>query len=228
METRTMATTAAESRPKTRTPESRFVLYDVGWQGYETLLGLIGDRAIRLTYDRGSVEFMSPSQDHELYRLILGRIIDTLTEELFLPCIGAGSTTWRREDVDRGLEPDQCFYLANAGRVRGKRIDLSVDPPPDLAIEIEISRSALDRMGIYAALGIPEVWRFDGESLRVERLQDDRTYAASEASLSFPFLPLGEIVRFLKLSESMDHGEWGRLFRGWVRDELAPRVGEGR
>ena len=222
-----MATTV-ETRSKMLIPESRFVLDGIGWHGYETLLGLIVESATRLTYDRGNLEFMSPSQDHEQFRVLLGRFIDTLTEELYLPCIAAGSTTWRREDLDRGLEPDLCFYLANSHRVRGKSIDLRVDPPPDLAIEVEISRSALDRMGIYAALGVPEVWRFDGETLRVERLQDDRTYVLSATSLSFPFLATDEVVRFLRLAASMDHSEWGRRLRAWVRDELARRVGEGR
>lgn len=220
--------TIVEPRPKTHTPELRFVLHDVGWRGYETLLEIVGDGPTRMTYDRGSVEFMSPSHDHEVFRRILGRVIDIVTEELYLPCINAGSTTWRRQDVDRGLEPDDCFYLANAGRVRGKKIDLNVDPPPDLAIEIEISRSALDRMGIYAALGVPEVWRFDGETLRVERLQEDRTYATTAVSPSFPFLPLEEVVRFLGLAETMDHGDWGRQFRAWIRDTVAPLRDEGQ
>jgi Uma2 family endonuclease len=220
--------TAVKPRSKTYEPESRFVLRDIGWQGYETLLNLVGDGAVRITYDRGTSELMLPSRDHELFRIIVGRIIDILAEELYLPYIAAGSTTWRREDLDRGLEPDQCFYLANAGRVLGKKtIDLSVDPPPDLAVEIEISRSALDRMGVYAALGVPEVWRFDGETLRVERLQEDRTYAPSETSPTFPFLPLEEIVRFLQRAETMDHGAWGRQFRAWVRAELVPRLGGG-
>jgi Uma2 family endonuclease len=220
--------TAVEPRSKTHTPESRFVIHDLGWQGYETLLKLIGDRPIRLTYDRGSVEFMTLSQDHEQFGLLLGRIIETVTEELDLPCIGVGSTTWRREDVDRGLEADRCYYLANAERICGKTIDLSVDPPPDLAVEVEISRSALDRMGIYAALRVPEVWRYDGKTLWVGRLQEDQTYAPSTVSLSFPFLPLDEIVRFVQQGESMDHTAWGRQFRAWARNELVPRLGRGQ
>ena len=170
---------------------------------------------------------MTPSLDHERFRHLLGRVVDVVTEELLIPCISAGSTTWRREGLDRGLEPDECFYLANTGRVRGKKIDLRVDPPPDLAIEIEISCSALGRMGIYAALGVPEVWRYDGETLQVERLQDDRTYATSDRSLSFPFLPLDDIVRFLQQGDAMDQGDWRRQFRAWVRDELVPSNGPG-
>ena len=158
---------------------------------------------------------------HEEAKYLLGCVIDTVTEELRIPRQGAGSTTWRREDLDRGLEPDACFYLANAERVRGKAIDLSVDPPPDLAIEVDITRSSLDRMGVYAKLGIPEIWRYDGESLRVYLLQADGNYAETETSRSLPFLLPGEVARFLEQAGPMDHSEWGRQFRQWVRDELA-------
>jgi Uma2 family endonuclease len=220
--------TAVEPRKRALTPESRFVIYGLDWKGYETLLGLLGNQpGIHLSYDRGSVELMKGSQDHEQFSYLLGRVVGTLTDEFHLPCICLRCLTWRREILDRGLEADNCYYLANAPRVRGKKIDLSVDPPPDLAIDIEISRGALDRMGIYAALRVPEIWRYDGETLRVELLQPDGTYAASETSMNFPFLPLDEVVRFLQQGEAMDHTEWGRAFRAWVRAEVVPRVGQG-
>jgi Uma2 family endonuclease len=215
-----MATTT-EIRSRPLEPESRVVLHGVGWEGYETMLKLVGDRPVRLTYDRGDLELMVPSLDHERYKSLLGRLIETLTLELDLPCDAAGSTTWRKQLEDRGLEPDECYYLANAERVVGRKVDLSVDPPPDLAIEIEISRSALDRLGIYAALGVPEVWRFDGEALRVEQLQADGTYQEVAVSPSFPFLPLNEVVRWLRLAETMGQTPWLRQFREWVREELA-------
>src|SRR4051794_27561718 len=109
--------TAALAQKKTHTAESRFVLHAIGWKGYEALLDLIGDRAIRVTYDRGNAELMTPSFDHEQFRYLLGRLVDILTEELYIPCICGGSTTWRREDLDRGLEPDECYYVANTERV---------------------------------------------------------------------------------------------------------------
>jgi Uma2 family endonuclease len=221
-------TTAVEPRKRTLTPESRFVIHGLDWKGYETLLGLLGDRGIYLTYDRGRVELMTTSQDHEQFGYLLGLVVNVLTTELHLPRICVGRMTWRREILDRGLEADDCYYLANAPRVRGKKIDLSVDPPPDLAIEVKISRSALDRIGIYAALQVPEIWRYDGETLRVELLQPDGTYAASETSLSFPFLPLEEVVRFLQQGEAMDHAEWERAFRAWVHAELVPQYAAER
>ena len=214
--------TITEDRSRTLTPDSRVVLRDVGWEGYETLLKLVGDRPVRLTYDRGDLELRVPSLDHERYKSLLGRLVETLTLELDLPCDAAGSTTWRKQIEDRGLEPDECYYLANAPRVAGRQVNLNVDPPPDLAIEVEISRSALDRMGIYAALGVPEVWRFDGETLRIEILQAEGRYREVPASWNFPFLPANEIVRWLRLGDTMGQTPWLRLFVNWVREELGP------
>ncbi len=223
-----MATTSEPRTHSRSTGEQRFVLHGIGWDAYETLLKLLSDRPIRLTYDRGNLELMSPSMPHEQYSRLMGFLIQSLCEELEIPCIVAGSTTFRREIKQRGLEPDECFYLSNAERMIGRHeLDLAVDPPPDLAIEIDITHSSLDRIGIYAALGVPEVWRFDGETLSVLTLQPDGTYAASAQSPCFPFLPLSEVVRWLKLSETMDHSRWGRQFRAWVREQIVPRVRPG-
>lgn len=219
--------TVTEHVATTSAPEQRFLIRAVDWDWYEKLLELVGDRgAIRITYDRGNLELMSPALKHEDYKTLFGRFIETVTEELELPCRGAGSTTWKKRIEDRGLEADESFYLANTHRMAGKRekVDLNVDPPPDLAIEIEISRSALDRMAIYAALGVPEVWRFDGETLRVEELHDG-AYIEADHSSAFPFLHPHEIAHWITAAESaVDHSPWGRQLRRWVRDELAPRV----
>ncbi len=219
---------AVEPKSHTLVPEQRFLIPRVGWVGYQRMLEVVGERrSIRITYDRGDLELMSPSYDHERFGEPLGRVVASVTEELRIPCICARSTTWRKKFVDRGLEADTCFYLESSARIRGKRtIDLNVDPPPDLAIEVEISRGALDRMGIYASLGVPEVWRFDGETLQVEHLQPDGTHAQVTASPSFPFLPLDEVVRWVNRPEAIEnHSEWGRRFREWVREELVPRAG---
>jgi Uma2 family endonuclease len=208
-------------------PEQRVLLRGIGWEGYETILKLVGDQpAVRLTYDRGDLELMAPSIDHEESKGLFGRMVETVTEELRIPCRAAGSTTWRKMAKERGLEADECYYIAAFSQVRGKHkaIDLTVDPPPDLAIEIEISHSALDRMGIYAALRVPEVWRFDGETLLINQLQDDGTYAEVDTSPSLPYLHPAEIVYWFEQAEVIeDHSEWGRRFREWVRAELVPR-----
>lgn len=204
-------------------PIQRFLLSGIAWDRYEAMLHAIGDRAVRVTYDRGSLELMSPSAAHEEFGQLFGLAIQALAEELGFPCRGLKSTTWRRELVDRGIEADECFYLASLGRVLGKRsIDLDRDPPPDLAIEIEVSRDALDRLGIYAALGIPEIWRFDGESLRALQLQSDATYAERDRSPALPFVPLIELSRFVQRGAGADHATWGRQFRAWVHDAILP------
>jgi Uma2 family endonuclease len=219
--------TVSESMPKTTLePEERFVLRNVGWSGYEALLAMIGDGHTRVTYDRGDAELMSPSRDHEDYKKLIGRLLETVAEELRIPCKGLGSTTWRKRDNERGLEADDCFYLTSLPRIRGKRgdLDLSVDPPPDLAIELENSRSAIDRMGVYAALGVPEVWRFDGETLTIERLQVDGSYASVERSVEMPVISPDEVVHWVQRGDEIEDGtEWVRSLREWVRAEVLPR-----
>lgn len=196
----------------------RFVLYDVPWSTYESILAGNGDRPIRLTYDRGVLEMMSPLQEHERAKKLLGRMIETLTVELRIPIRSAGSTTLRSELKQRGLEPDECYYVVNEARVRGKaRFDLSIDPPPDLAIEVDITSSSLDRMGIYAALGVLEVWRYDGEGLSVQMLQADGSYARQPQSTAFPFLPIDELRKFLDRCDETDETSWICSFGDWVR-----------
>lgn len=202
--------------------DQRFLLRDADWQTYQRLLDALGDRPVRVTYDRGVLEIMTLSLGHERYSRLLGRLVETLTEELELAIQNAGSTTFNREDLDRGLEPDQCFYIENEPLVRDKEeIDLSVDPPPDLALEIDMSRSSLNRLGIYAALRVPEVWRFDGETILAYLLDDSGVYRASAVSGIFPFLPLQELVRFLKMRTEMDDNSIVRAFRMWVREQIA-------
>ena len=189
---------------------------------------MVGDGHVRLTCDGKDVELMSPSQGHDRFKTLIARLIEALTEELNIPCEGLGSTTRRKQLEEKGLEPDECYYLANSESAIGRReIDLTVDPPPDLAVEIEISRSALNRMAIYAALGVSEVWRFDGKKLTVEQLQPDGAYRVVPASPSLPFLPLDEFVGWVEKGTDMGQTPWIRLFRDWVRAELLPRH-EGR
>ncbi len=138
-----------------------------------------------------------------------------------------GSTTLNRQEVDRGLEPDEGFYLGQLERVLDPdRIDLDVDPPPDLAIEIEITRSALDRVGVYGALGVPELWRFNGQTLRVLIRQEDGSYRESPTSAAFPDVAMDEVTRFATMEGIRDEIEWARRFRTWVREDVLPRIGE--
>ncbi len=212
-----MATTATPA-------EQQFVFYDVDWEFYQSVLEKLEDRPVFVTYDRGSLEVMSPSRKHETAGGLLGRMLVTFTEELNIPIGSGGSTTFRREDLDRGLEPDECFWIQNEARVRGKDdIDLSIDPPPDISIEIEISTRLLDREGIYAALGVPELWRSDGEQVRVSVLELDGRYHPQEHSLALPSFPLAEAGRILQLRKTTDETTLIRAFREWVRAHLPAR-----
>ena len=217
-------TTAKEPRTTLERPPERFVLRDVGWTGYQTLLKMVENRRVRVTYDRGDVELMAPQSIHERYKSLIGRMIDTITEEFEIQVVAVGSTTFNSEELDRGLEPDECYYLTNAGQVRDwKRVDLNVDPPPDLAVEVDITRSSINRQRIYANLRVPEIWRFDGDTLTVLLLDREGNYSPSETSAAFPFLPMNELAAFLRGYALGDDTRWGRTFREWVRTTLLPR-----
>lgn len=201
--------------------EQRFLIHTADWQMYESLLAAIGDSAIRITYDRGRIELMSPSKDHERFKSLIGRLVEILAFDLNIPIRTQGSTTFKNEALARGLEPDECYYIQNEPLVRGRDgVDNEADPPPDLVVEVEISRSLVQRMGIYAALGVPEIWRFDGETLRVFELLPAGNYAERDASLAFPFLPITEVNRFLAERNSTDEITWARRFSAWVRSTL--------
>ncbi len=212
--------------PSAPSPEANgqhLMLTEMSWRFYETFLAELGDRPIHLTYDRGNLEIMTFSYGHERYKRRIGRLMEALTEELNLPLVSAGSMTTKREDLERGFEPDECYYITHQPLIAGKEeLDFAVDPPPDLAIEIDIGRSSLDRMGIYAAFRVPEVWRFDGQALHVHRLQEDGGYEQSAESPSFPFLRLAEFSRFMLTAPGTDETALIRSFRAWVRERILP------
>jgi Uma2 family endonuclease len=204
-------------------PASRcVVLRGIRWPAYVTIADAAAGQHVRFTYDRGALEIMTLSPEHEFFKVCLFRIVEILTEEFDLPNCALGSTTFRREDLERGLEPDECFYLGNWERVAGKtRLDLSIDPPPDLAVEIDVTHSSIPRSAIYAAFGVPELWRFDGESLRFFRLTSKRTYRQTNHSNHFPNIASTDLADFLHLAVGQDGNAWKRRFRGWVRERIA-------
>lgn len=203
--------------------ESRFVLNGVSWDFYEACLDAIGERRIRVSYYRGNIEMMTLSGEHERCKKLLGRIIEAAAEESNIAILAFGSTTRRRRELEAGLEPDESYHIQHVAQVRGKEeIDLAADPPPDLAVEVEISRSAIDRMAIYGALRIPEVWRFDGQALTIHILGEDGGYHQRDQSSSLPFLPPREIERFMAARNETDDTTWIRSFRQWVREHVPP------
>ena len=200
-------------------PEQIVHLSGISWQTYETLLAEIGDRQIRLTYNRGNLEIMVPSPEHERFKEVLGRFVETLAEELDVRIEPLGSTTFKRPELG-GVEPDKCFYIQNLSAVKGKkRIDLNQDPPPDLVVEIDITSRSENSLQVYADLGVPEVWIYNGSQLRINRLENGE-YVEGELSLAFPSLPILEIVRFLEQAETMDYLELVKAFRNWVKSQI--------
>src|SRR5438045_1012466 len=200
-------------------PEQRVTLHNVSWETYERLLADLQDSsAPRMTYDRGTLEIMSPSSEHERYNRTAAQIVEELAVEMDLNIDSLGSTTFRREDIDRGFEPDSCFYIRNAVRVRGKkRIDLTVDPPPDLVIEIDITSPSLDKFPIFAKVGVPEVWRYDGQKLTILEIAEG-AYRERNTSIAFPAVTAADITGFIKDSETMSRPEWIRKLRAWAKE----------
>lgn len=199
-------------------PEQRVILYNVSWETYERLLADLKDSSVpRMTYDRGTLEIMSPSSEHERYNRTAAQIVEELAVEMNINFDSLGSTTFRREDIDRGFEPDSCFYIQNAAAVRGKkRIDLTIDPPPDLVIEIDITSPSLDKFPVFARVGVPEVWRFDGSRLAIYELVEG-DYREQETSLVFPTVTAADVTAFIKESETMERPDWMRKVRSWAR-----------
>lgn len=208
-----MSTVEIISRPQ------RFVLYGEPWEAYIRLLRLFeGRRHLRITYDRGALEIMTLSPEHEQWKRLIGRLLVALTEELGLPLAEYGSMTMKRRKKLRGLEPDECFWIQNEPLVRNlKKYDLRRDPPPDLIIEVEITRSALNRMKIYAALKAPEVWRFRKGRIEFHLLAENGKYAVQPVSRAFPTLRAEHLTPFLELRGQIDHNAIVRKFREWLR-----------
>lgn len=219
---------AAATRPRSLPDEGeqRFAIRGIGWGGYQSLLALIGDHPIHLAYDRGDVELVRPSFRHARCKNLWRYAVTAICDELDFPMVAAGSTTRAGDWLDRGIDPTESFYLSNAHSLRKTgRIDLAIDPPPDLAIEIEITRGALDRLGIYAALRVPEAWRYDGERLTVHVLGEGGAYRESPSSAAFSFVPMEEVARFVREHDARNDTRWGRAFREWVRAVVVPRAG---
>ncbi|MCT7952194.1 Uma2 family endonuclease [Ancylothrix sp. C2] len=202
-------------------PAQGVVLKNISWQTYESLLQDLAEQpGVRLTYDRGTLEIMTPLAPHEKYSELLGNFVEVVTDELNQEICSLGSLTCKREDLARGLEPDKCFYIKNEDLVWNKeQIDFNQDPPPDLAIEIDITSSSIDRLTLYASLGVPEVWRYDGTRLIIYQLEENG-YVEADVSRTFPFLPQTEIMRFLDLRKTTKEKALLRLFRRWVKSQI--------
>ena len=198
--------------------EQRVLLRSISWQTYETLADN-PDRAGRLlTYDQGVLEIMSPSRAHEADKSMLGRMVERFAEEQGIDICSSASTTFKRKDLDRGFEADESYYIRNELIVRDKReIDLLIDPPPDLVIEIEMSRSAINKLALFASIGIPEVWRYNGTRLWLGRLAED-DYESISQSIELPGFPIEAAVEILQSIGTASETELIRRFVKNYRD----------
>lgn len=160
-----------------------------------------------------------PLPEHEKAKTIIGYLVNILLEELEIDFEPFGSTTFKRKSMLQGIEPDECFYIQNHARMIGKkRIDLTIDPPPDLAIEVDLtSKTQLDA---YEALGVPEIWRYENNQLQINVLENGK-YVASEISPTFPNLPITEAIsQYCEQSQTLGTSQTLRLFRKWVKDQI--------
>jgi Uma2 family endonuclease len=196
------------------------VLYDVSWEMYEQLLEVFAERSTpRMTYYKGTLELMTSLPEHERYGWTFGRLVTILSKELQLEILGLKSTTWRSRPKAVGKEADECFYLQNEAIMRGKiKIDLKVDPPPDLAIEIDVTNSSIDNMAVYAELKVPQVWRFADGQLTIYILTD-AGYIEYEISLAFGSFPVKQLAQFIQLDSQKGENARMREFRAWVRSQ---------
>ena len=177
--------------------EQRVVFNGLKWSDYLAILAAVGDnRSSRLTYDRGKLEITMPLEKHEFSGEMIARFILILVEELGLNLKSMGSTTLNYPELDRGAEPDKEFYIQNASLVTGREVDLEKDPPPDLVVEVDITNTDIDKLRLYAAMGIPEFWRYDGDTLRIYRLVET-SYQEAQTSPTFPKIEKDSLYQFL-------------------------------
>lgn len=203
-------------------PGQHLTLRQVSWKEFEAILEEMGEhRASRVAYYQGVLEIRMPLPEHEKVKILIGEFVKILLDELEIDWEPYGATTFKRSEMAVGLEPDDCFYIQNSRLMIGKqRINLSIDPPPDLAIEVDVtSKTQLDA---YLALGVPELWIYAEGKLQIFLLIEEE-YQPVETSPIFGNLPIIEgILQFLHNSEVVGSSAARRGFRKWVRSQFSP------
>jgi Uma2 family endonuclease len=202
--------------------EKRVIFYGLNWQRYQQILQALGNnRSARLTYDEGTLEITMPLEDHDYAVRLIELFIRVLVVETGLKIKTMGSTTLDRADLNRGAEPDSGFYIQNQPLVKGRNVDLTKDPPPDLVVEVDITHSDINKLQLYARMGVPEFWRYDGQALQIYQLQEDR-YCETEVSSTFPTIPKIKLYEFLEQARE-DEVEAEVALRQWVRSQAQNR-----
>ncbi|MBD0387029.1 MAG: Uma2 family endonuclease [Nostoc sp. C3-bin3] len=207
---------------KSTPAEQRTVLHNISWETFEALLKDTGeDRGSRFAYDCGVLEIMTPLFEHENPKIQFDRLIFALAVELKTKIRSAGSTTLKRKPITKGIQPDTCYYIQNEPLIRGKQeLDLTTDPAPDLAVEIDITSSSVNKLNIHAALGVAELWRYDGEVLKFYQLIESE-YIEIKLSIAFPLISVSDMNRFIQQSKTMDEIDLVQSFSAWVREKIA-------
>ena len=201
-------------------PGQTVVLENISWEEFEAILEDLGEsRGSRIAYDCGRLEIMTPLPEHEVNKVYISNFVEILLEELEIEFCPLGSTTFKNQSMFKGIEPDSCFYIQNEPAVRGKnRLDLAVDPPPDLALEIDITNRSHPE--IYQSLGVPELWRYQPNKLQILLLVDGK-YVESENSRNFPDFPLIEVIpQYLTQCRTEGRNQGVKAFRSWVKARL--------
>jgi len=208
-------------------PGKSILIHDLSWQEFENILEELGEnRSARVAYDNGTLEIMTPLPEHEADKEMIGDFLKALLEELDIEFLSLGSTTFKNSKMLKGIEPDQCFYIQNEAAVRGKkRLDLSIDPPPDLACcfadtaRVEIDVTSRTHPDTYAALGVPELWRRTGTQIQVNILSNGQ-YLAAQTSSVFPFQIQDVIPQYIEMGQSAGRNKAMKAFRQWVREQI--------
>lgn len=201
-------------------PGQTVALHDISWDEFEAILVDLGEsRSSRVAYDQGRMEIMTPLPEHEVNKVYVSNFVEILLEELDIEFCPLGSTTFKNQIMFKGIEPDSCFYIQNEAVVRGKnRLDLTIDPPPDLALEIDITNRSHPE--IYQSLGVPELWRYEKNKLQILLLIKGK-YIESLTSRNLPNLPLTEVIpQYLIQCRSEGRNKGMRAFRSWVKEQL--------
>lgn len=201
--------------------EQRTLLQNISWSTFETLLKEIGDRrGYRIAYDNGMLEIMSPLYEHENPKIKSDRFIFILAEELDIEIKSAGSMTLKQQRAKKGIEPDNCYYIQHEAAVRDREeLDLETAPPPDLAIEIDITSSSINKLAIYSALRVPELWLYNGRVLKFYQLVETE-YVECDFSIAFPFVSVAEMAGFFTRTQTMGEMALLKSFRTWVKSKI--------
>ena len=219
---------APRRRPTPTDAADHLLLDGVTWDFYLATLKQLerSGRRLRVTFDRGRMEIISKFDEHEWGKKLFARLIETYGTEMEIAVHGFGETTHQNPDLDRGAEPDECYFIQSPPpKLKGKPFDLRTDPPPDLIVEIDVTRSSIRREPIYAAFGVPEVWRYDGRTLLFLHLQPDGTYRPADRSAALPALSPADVMRFVQVAAAEGQPAAAWALKRWVAEQKGGRDG---